>query len=239
MCCIFTGERDRLRRFSQLGEDLPVLLYNTIGLLHCGAVITVTRSSIVLQASTPCMFSFSLPGAKAGDRVTSLAFCAENDVFVFGTVEGSLYTMDVVRGDVEEVGMFDSAVLVLEVSPDGQTIGIITAAGKLLLMNHHWEVEGETPLHMAIENQLPVVQEETVQLLEGSVALSWRGDGQVFCTLSRASDECALAASDADVVPTCPDPAHALNSLPLQASSVSEDLEPHRLHSAALRGCGS
>lgn len=167
--------------------------------MHCSFVVAATSTATipaVLQATAPCLFSYALPGASTGDSVTSLGFSAENDVFIIGTAQGCLYTMAVDSGDVEEVGVFESAVLVLEVSPDGQTTAAITASGKLLLMNQHWEVEGETPLQMGIENQLSVVQEETIQLLEGSVALSWRGDCQVFCTLSRAVDECDPATID-------------------------------------------
>lgn len=149
----------------------------------------------MLQGTAACLFAFPLPGAATGDQVASMDFYADLDVFVFGTMEGCLYTMAVSTGEVEEVGTFDSAVLVLQVSPDGQTVAVITDSGKLLLMNQQWEVEGESPLQMAIENQVPVVLEETAQFMQDSVALSWRGDCQVFCTVSRAIDECAHSAS--------------------------------------------
>lgn len=145
-----------------------------------------------LQATASELFTFSLPGAGNGDRVASLAVFPELDAFIFGTMKGTLFSMDISTGQVEEVGELDSAVLVLEVSPDSQMIALVTAAGKLLLMNQQWEVEGETPLQMAVDNQVPVVLEQTVQLLEDSIALSWRGDCLAFCTLSQAVDEYAL-----------------------------------------------
>lgn len=170
-------------------------------------------------------------------------FYDEIDAFVFGTIEGSLYTMAVSTGEVEEVGTLDSAVLVLEVSPDGQTVALITGSGKLLLMNQQWEVEGETPLQMAIENQVPVILEETVQLMPGSVALSWRGDCKAFCSVSRSFDECAPPEHNplpgiSEGCSLCPCSLTCSAQSGLQTFSDDKDLESSRLHSAALWGYG-
>lgn len=122
------------------------------------------------------------------EDVTCLAYSLEQEQCVMGTSEGSLMTYRVDSG-VEPTGTLDSAVLAIEVSPDGQLIAILTGSGQLLLMNPFWEVEAETSVQVGLEAGQSVVHEETAQFNRGSVAVIWRGDSRYLATVTRSSDE--------------------------------------------------
>jgi hypothetical protein len=58
------------------------------------------------------------------------------------------------------------------------------------------EVEAEVPIQQSLQaGGVSNVLTECDTFLEGSVALTWRGDGQYLATVSQASDECVLRVS--------------------------------------------
>jgi elongator complex protein 1 len=126
--------------------------------------------------------------------VTCFGYSAEQEACVIGTSQGSLMTYEGEAGTVQ-VGTLDSAVLAIEVSPDGQLIAIMTGSGQLLLMNCFWEVEAETSVQVGFEGGQPTVSEAAAEFTLGSVAVIWRGDSRYFATVTQSSDECALPAA--------------------------------------------
>lgn len=146
----------------------------------------------MIQASVPqVQTAAELP--RSHGEVTCLAFSVEQEKCVIGTSQGSLMTYDGESG-VEQLGTLDSAVLAIEVSPDGQLIAIVTGSGQLLLMDAFWEVEAETSVQVGFEEGQPVVNEATAEFTGGSVAVIWRGDSRYLATVTQSSDECAFSA---------------------------------------------
>lgn len=131
-----------------------------------------------------------LPPKNEG-AVTCLAYSVEQEKCVIGTSQGGLMTYDGESG-IEQAGTLDSAVLAIEVSPDGQLIAILTGSGQLLLMNSFWEVEAETSVQVGFEGVQPVVNEATADFTQGSVAIIWRGDSRYLATVTQSSDEYVL-----------------------------------------------
>ena len=129
-----------------------------------------------------------------GGLVTCLAYSVEQEKCVIGTSEGGLMTYDGESG-VEQAGTLDSAVLAIEVSPDGQLIAVLTGSGQLLLMSPFWEAEAETSVQTGLEGGQPIVHEATAAFQPGSVAVVWRGDSRYLATVTQLSDECAPLAS--------------------------------------------
>ena len=113
---------------------------------------------------------------------------------------------------MEEVGAVEGGLAAAEWSPGGEALALAGGAGQLLLMSADWELLGEVPL-LSYRDDTPANAAASaaaaaqlrglggsgcddgaeVCLAPGNVAITWRGDGKFFATVSRDAPTAAAA----------------------------------------------
>ncbi|KAI4373006.1 hypothetical protein MLD38_011178 [Melastoma candidum] len=121
-----------------------------------------------------------------GDSIMSFDYLMEKESLVVGTSNGVILLHNVDTNDSEIIGRVDGGVSCISLCPDGDSLGVITGYGQLLLMTHDWDLLQENSVDEVPEgNDLNAGDEKfsSRNVLESRI--SWRGDGRYLATLCK------------------------------------------------------